>query len=224
MSECVKIGNATLYHGDCREILPTLGKVDAVVTDPPYGIDGGRGGDARDYAKGAYHAGFVDTPAYIAQVCAPAVEACIELATAVAVTPGIRCLHLYPTPRDMGCFWTPASCTHGPWGMSTFQPILYYGKDWRAGKGALPSGRQVTESAEKNGHPCPKPVGAWKWLVDKTAPAMGTVLDPFMGSGTTGVACANLGRSFIGIELERKYFDIACERIEAAHAQGRLFQ
>jgi DNA modification methylase len=108
--------------------------------------------------------------------------------------------------------------------MSTFQPILYYGKDWRAGKGALPSGRQVTESAEKNGHPCPKPVGAWKWLVDKTAPAMGTVLDPFMGSGTTGVACANLGRSFIGIELERKYFDIACERIEAAHAQGRLFQ
>ena len=49
------------------------------------------------------------------------------------------------------------------------------------------------------------------------------ICDPFMGSGTTGVACANLGRKFIGIEIERKYFDIACERIEAAYAQGRLF-
>ena len=87
----------------------------------------------------------------------------------------------------------------------------------------MPSGKQVTESAQKNGHPCPKPQKAWTWLVDKVASPTSTVLDPFMGSGTTGVACANLGRKFIGIEIERKYFDIACERIEAAYAQGRLF-
>jgi DNA modification methylase len=217
------IGDATLYLGDCREILPTLGKVDAVVTDPPYGIDGGSGGDSRYYSKSAYDASFDDTPWYIKSVCARVITDCIYIADAVALTSGIRCLHLYPTPRDMGCFWTPAACTHGPWGMTTFQPILYYGKDWRAGKGALPSGKTVTEAAEKNGHPCPKPIGAWKWLVDKVARPDGLVLDPFMGSGTTGVACAQLGRKFIGIEIEERYFDIACERIANAYRQTPLF-
>ena len=223
MTERVVIGNATLYHGDCLEILPTLPKVDAVVTDPPYGIEGGKGGDAKDYAKGSYIGSFDDTPEYIQRVCVSAVRWSLENVASVAVTPGIRCLHLYPVARDMGCFWTPAACTHGPWGLTTFQPILYYGKDWRAGKGAMPSGKQVTEPSEKNGHPCPKPEKAWTWLVDKVAKPHAIVLDPFMGSGTTGVACANLGRKFIGIEIERKYFDIACERIEAAYAQGRLF-
>lgn len=74
---------------------------------------------------------------------------------------------------------------------------------------------------EKRGdHPTQKPIGVMEWAVSFTE---GLVLEPFMGSGTTGVACANLGRKFIGIELERKYFDIACERIEAAYSQGRLF-
>jgi DNA modification methylase len=218
-----RIGEATLYLGDCLEILPTLPKVDAVITDPPYGIDGGSGGDARDFAKGAYEAFWDDTPAYIESVCVPAIKACVDLADAVAVTPGIRCLDLYPKARDMGCFWTPAAATHGPWGFTTFQPILFYGKDWRAGKGALPSGRAVAEAAEKNGHPCPKPVGAWRWLVDKAAKPNAVVLDPFMGSGTTGVVCAETGRTFLGIEIEPRYFDIACERIDNAYRQQRMF-
>jgi DNA modification methylase len=218
-----RIGEATLYLGDCLEILPTLPKVDAVITDPPYGIDGGSGGDARDFAKGAYEASWDDTPAYIESVCVPAIKACVDLADAVAVTPGIRCLDLYPKARDMGCFWTPAAATHGPWGFTTFQPILFYGKDWRAGKGALPSGRAVAEAAEKNGHPCPKPVGAWRWLVDKAAKPNAVVLDPFMGSGTTGVVCAETGRTFLGIEIEPRYFDIACERIDNAYRQQRMF-
>jgi DNA modification methylase len=62
-----------------------------------------------------------------------------------------------------------------------------------------------------------------KWLVNRTSLAGETVLDPFMGSGTTGVACIDTGRRFLGIELERKYFDIACERIENAQRQSRLF-
>lgn len=223
MVDKVQIGDAILYHGDCLEILPTLPKVDAVITDPPYGIDGGSGGDASYFAKGGYDAAWSDTPEYIAKVCAPAVRTCVEMADAVAVTPGIRCMSVYPQARDMGCFWTPAAATHGPWGFTTFQPILYYGKDWRAGRGALPSGRAVTEAAEKIGHPCPKPLGAWQWLVDKVARPNAIVLDPFMGSGTTGVACANLGRKFIGIEIERKYFDIACERIDNAYRQQRMF-
>jgi site-specific DNA-methyltransferase (adenine-specific) len=218
-----RIGDAVLYLGDCYTILPTLSPVDAVVTDPPYGIDGGNGGDARDYRKADYGCEWPDTPDYIESRCVPALRLALDKAKAAAVTPGVACMPLYPPPRDIGCFWTPASCTHGPWGLTTFRPILYYGKDWRAGKGALPSGRVMTEAAEKNGHPCPKPIGAWTWLVDKACRPGGTVLDIFMGSGTTGVACANSGRSFIGIEIERKYFDIACERIAAAQAQGRLF-
>ncbi len=77
--------------------------------------------------------------------------------------------------------------------------------------------------ADKNDHPCPKPLSWMEWLCDRASLPGDTIADPFMGSGTTGVACANLERKFIGIEIEPKYFDIACERIEAAYAQGRLF-
>lgn len=218
-----RIGDCTLYLADCLDVLPTLGVVDAVVTDPPYGIDGGVGGDSREYEKAKYSGVFKDSPKYIDDVCVPVISWCVANSGAAAVTPGIRCLGLYPQWRDIGAFWTPASCTHGPWGMTTFQPILFYGLDWRAGKGAMPSGRQVTEAAEKNGHPCPKPIRAWRWLVDKTAKPESTVLDPFMGSGTTGVACVQLGRKFIGIEIDPDYFDIACERIYNAERQHDLF-
>ena len=80
------------------------------------------------------------------------------------------------------------------------------------------------ESDIKGKHPCPKPESFMRWMVGKASLPDETVLDPFMGSGTTGVACMNLGRRFIGIEIEPKYFDIACERIERAYAQGKLFQ
>ena len=224
MTQPVIIGDATLYLGDCREILPTLGKVDAVVTDPPYGINKGRGGDASRWGKGEYQSDiWSDTPEYIGDVVVPAINVALALCEAAGITPGIRHAFMYPRPSDMGCFWTPAAQTHGPWGFSTIQPILYYGKDWRAGYGALPSGILLTEAAEKNGHPCPKPFNGWRWLVDKVSPPKATVLDPFMGSGTTGVACVKLGRKFIGIEIEPKYFDIACRRIEQAYAQPDMF-
>lgn len=218
-----RIGNQRLILGDCLQVMPTLGRFDAVVTDPPYGIDGGRGGDARDFAKGVYSGSFEDTPEYIAKVCVPAISFAIGICDAVALTPGIRCLTAYPQPRDMGCFWTPAACTHGPWGMTTMQPILYYGRDWRAGRGALPSGRQLTERAQPNGHPCPKPVEAWSWLVQKAVPPGGTCLDPFMGSGTTLVACQRMGRHGTGIELDPEYFEIACRRVDEAARQPDLF-
>jgi site-specific DNA-methyltransferase (adenine-specific) len=217
------IGNATLYLGDCRDVLHAIQPPFCVVTDPPYGIRGGTGGDARDFAKGAYEASWDDTPEYIATVVAPVIRQCIERAVAVAVTPGIRCLNHYPLARDMGCFWTPAAATHGPWGMTCFQPILYYGKDHRAGKGAWPTGKSMTEAAEKNGHPCPKPYKAWRWLIAKVAHPGMTVVDPFMGSGTSGAVCADLGLPFVGIEVEPIYFDIACTRIKAVQDQGRLF-
>ena len=72
-------------------------------------------------------------------------------------------------------------------------------------------------------HPMPRHLKHVRWLVEWHSEATDTVLDPFMGSGTTGVACTNLGRAFVGIEIEPRFFDIACERITAAHAQHRMF-
>ena len=86
--------------------------------------------------------------------------------------------------------------------------------------------RQVQHSisatnSERVGHPTQKPVRVMEWSISH-APEAETICDPFMGSGTTGVAAMNMERRFIGIERERKYFDIACDRIEQAQAQGRL--
>ena len=78
--------------------------------------------------------------------------------------------------------------------------------------------------SEKNGHPCPKPLGFMERLIERATLDGETVLDPFMGSGTTGVACARLGRRFIGVEIEPRYFDIACRRIEDAQRQGDMFR
>lgn len=101
----------------------------------------------------------------------------------------------------------------GPWGFTTFHPILYYGRDFRAGRGALPSGTKMTEAAEKNGHPCPKPIGAWTWLLDKVSQPGETVIDPFCGSGTTLRAALDTGRKAIGIEIEERYCEIAVRRL-----------
>ena len=93
-----------------------------------------------------------------------------------------------------------------------FTPILYYGRDWRAGKCARPTGRQVTERAEDNGHPCPKPLKAWTWLVDKVTPEGDTVLDPFCGYGTTLIAALETGRKAVGVEIEERYCELAARR------------
>lgn len=86
----------------------------------------------------------------------------------------------------------------------------------------MPSGRTVTEAARKNGHPCPKPIQAWKWLVDKTCLFGGRIFDPYTGSGTTGVACIRTGRKFIGCEIEERYCEIAAKRLEAALHKGPI--
>lgn len=214
------IGDATLYLGDCREILPTLGKVDAVVTDPPYGVRLGEDGPT-SIGKTAY-ASFEDTPENVRAVCVPVVEDCIRLFGRVVLTPGARNFRAYPEPTELGSIFNPAGAGFSRWGFTTSQPILYYGKDPH-GQSKKPQSIQSTETSEKNGHPCPKPIKLMEWMVDRASLAGQTILDPFMGSGTTGVACAKLGRKFIGIEIEPKYFDIACKRIDDAYKQPRLF-
>ena len=113
----------------------------------------------------------------------------------------------------MGAFYTPAAVGVGPWGFQTIHPILFYGRDYRAGLGALPTGRILTEAGADNGHPCAKPLLAWRWLLEKVSEPNDLILDPFMGSGTTLRAAKDLGRRAIGIEIEEKYCEIAVKRL-----------
>ena len=221
--EKVIIGNAELWHGDCREILPTLSKVDAVVADPPYGVNGGSGTMGKASQQTKYeNSTWRDDAEYVRHVCVPAVRLALSISKRGAITPGTPNAFLYPHPCDIGAFYQPAAVGMGKWGRATVQPILFYGKDPRAGLTIQPIHYVLTERAEELGHPCNKPVKAIVWLVNRVSVQGDVALDPFMGSGTTGVACANLGRKFIGIEIERKYFDIACRRIEDAQRQQRL--
>tara|TARA_R110000824_G_scaffold42410_1_gene124878 strand:- start:71 stop:778 length:708 start_codon:yes stop_codon:yes gene_type:complete len=218
----VKIGDCTLYQGDCLEIMPTLDKVDAVVTDPPYGIGERKGTISKKRDKNNYYS-VDDTEDNILKVVIPAIKIALEKSTRAIITPGGKCAWHYPKPTDIGIFYQPAAMGMTHWGRTTSQPVLFYGKDPMSGKTIKPLHWIVTEAPEKNGHPCPKPIRIWTKVVDRASMTGETVLDPFMGSGTTGVACAKLGRKFIGIELEPKYFDIACERIQKAYDQPDMF-
>ena len=205
------IGDARLILGDCLEVLPTLGKVDAVVTDPPYGV-------------GLEYGQFIDSVENVKEIGPKVIELCRGLASVVSVTTGNKNHYFYPMPDWTLCWFNRAGSGSGPWGFSCWQPILCYGKDpyLTNGRGRRPDFIEHNETSEPNGHPCPKPIHFVERWIDRVN-LWGTILDPFMGSGTTGVACANLGRRFIGIEIEEKYFDIACKRIEIAYQQPRLF-
>ena len=231
MKRAVIIGDCTLYLGDCREVLPTLGRVDAVVTDPPYGVGfSGKKAKQRNgsQTKGAHgYESFEDTPENICAVIIPAISQAIAIAKRAAITPGTRSLHAYPEADDIGCFFSAAGNGVGRWGFTCSQPILFYGIDpfQEAGAGCRANslGQTYPNDANGIGHPCAKPFPQIKWLVWRSTAPTDIVLDPFMGSGTTGVACVKLGRKFIGVEIDERYFDIACKRIEAAYAQPDLF-
>lgn len=202
----------TLYHAPAT-LLDVAESCDVFLTDPPYGLGVRAHGDAQRFGKSDYGASWEDTPEYVLSTVVPIVMALVARSRAGALTPGIRCWDLYPKPKDVGCFWTPASVTHGPWGVNTFWPIFYYGKDWRGNRGRLPSGRLVTEAARVEGHPCPKPLKAWTWLLNKVAAPGESILDPFCGSGTTLVAAKNSGHRAIGFEIEERYCEIAARRL-----------
>jgi len=219
MSEVVTIGDATLYHGDCLEILPTLDKVDAVVTDPPYGI-------------GFEYYGYDDTRDNLRNLISGLWKHKPE-SERVVILPGITQISEYPHPDWIGCITWNTTGSFGKYGYTQWMPVLLYGKDLKGFgnvngvtksdtlriSGGAGVGFQRTK--EEKEHTCPKPENLMRLCVNRFTD--GEVLDPFMGSGTTGVACMNLGRKFIGIEIEERYFDIACKRIEAAYAQPDMF-
>ena len=208
--------NVQIIHGDCLEVLKTLptGSVDAVVTDPPYGI-------GEDYAT------FEDTRGNVEKLIHAVMPELLRIARVVLLTPGNGNQHFYPRP-DWTLAWVErAGAGMNRWGFTCWQPVLAYGKNPYLARrmGLRPDvfiGSGEKASTEK--HPCPKPMGVMKWMIDRATAVEGTtVLDPFMGSGTTGVACVQTGRKFIGIEIDAGYCEIARKRIEEAQAKKGLF-
>lgn len=218
MSRIETIGDATLYLGDCREILPGLGTVDAVVTDPPYGVMLGEQRDRRGdhiLVKDRYD-GYQDTRENFAGIVVPGVTSALESAKRGLVFVSASTAWMLPAPDGIGGVYLPSAQGRFIWGFRSFAPCLLYGHAPALQFGCRATAFQSSEISEKNGHPCPKPIGWMTWAVSLASLPNETILDPFMGSGTTGVAAVKLGRRFIGIEVEPRYFDIACRRIQAA--------
>lgn len=218
-----RIGDCRLILGDCLEVMPLLGEVDALVTDPPYGVNGGSGTLGKKSEKTKYSGAFDDTLEYLQTVSVKAVLMALKMTKRGAITPGNQHAFEYPKPDDMGIMYQPASTGLSRWGRCTSQPILFYGRDPRLGLTIQPKHIVATKASEKNDHPCPKPLYVMEWIVNRASLEAETVLDPFMGSGTTLVACAKLGRKGIGIEIDPDYFDISCKRVEEAYRQPDLF-
>ena len=210
MRDPVIIGDCTLYLGDCREILPTLGKVDAVVTDPPYGLGdwNNRGSNARR----PFDSDFTQT------WDKPIDQETINLMLACSNEQIIWGWNYFADllPRTKQVFvWNK-----GIRGMHFNDCELAWTSQFREASRVFDFSPSAMEPKQ---HQTQKPIALMRWCVDRL-PDAHTILDPFMGSGTTGVACVKLGRKFIGIEIEPKYFDIACKRIEDAYKQGDMFR
>lgn len=204
-------GAIRLYCGDCRDYLDDLrGEVDCVVTDPPYGICvnhnmGRRRGDMpSSYGRVSWD----DVP--ISRACC---DALLKMSSEVVLWGANHFMDAIASPSPGWLVWDKlfsndvsfAACELA----YTTLPITVK--------------KFTCSSARKNGvHPTQKPIELMEWCIAMTVGA--TVCDPFMGSGTTGVACVRLGRRFIGIEKERKYFDIAVKRITDELGKLRLFE
>lgn len=213
MIEPVLIGDATLYLGDCMDILPRLASVDAVITDPSYGMDFQSNYRIEKHQKIAND----KSTDLLKWACE------IEARHGKYIFCQWDNLQVVPKPKSCVTWvknnWSMGDLQHEH-GRQTEVALFYPGENH-----FFPKGRpaDVIHAARTGNefHPTEKPVALMVIFLEWTA---GDVLDPFMGSGTTGVAAIQLGRKFIGIEREPKYFDIACQRIEQAYAQGKLFE
>jgi site-specific DNA-methyltransferase (adenine-specific) len=201
-----QIGDATLYLGDCMEVLPTLGKVDAVITDPPYGIS-----FAAQPTKWQRRAGH--KPEAWDDSLALDINALRALGDVQIIWGG----NYYDLPPTRG--WLSWFKPDAPPSMANFE-LAWTNQDRNARQLSVSIG---ATNAERVGHPTQKPLALMRWCIEQAGrPA--SIADFFIGSGTTGVAAIQLGCKFIGIEREPKYFDIACRRIEQAAKQGQLFE
>jgi len=234
MSDFIKIGSATLYLGDCREILPTLQKVDAVITDPPYGESTHANAKSnRSIGHGNKAIDFSSMTAYeLDQVLVLCGQRCDRWLVSTMEWRHIAKFDMHPpvgwelvrfgvwvktNPMPQISADRPAQ---GWEGIAYMHSTSGEKKSWNGGG---THGNYVGSLVTDGAHPTGKPLPLFSQFVDRFTDRGNLVLDPFMGSGTTGVAAIQMGRQFIGIEREPKYFDIACKRIEQAAAQSQLF-
>ena len=211
MSRIETIGNATLYLGDCREILPSLPMVDLVLTDPPYGI----GWKPRVNHKDQPWVDVIDFD--IRQVLIGkkhVIWGGQYFANVLPVKEGWLTWVKRPIDSDFSNDNRSYATTELAW--RDFGKARFMCHVW---DGGMRSGNSENRTFC---HPSQKPIELMTWCISHDKDCE-TVADPFMGSGTTGVACVNMGKTFYGIEREQKYFDIACQRIENAYRQERLF-
>jgi len=203
-----RIGLATLYCGDCREIAPTLERPAAVISDPPYGI-----GFAAQPTKWQRRAG--KAPEMWDDAPDAFVEELPQAADVVALWGG----NYYALPPSRG--WLVWRKPDAPPSMASFE-MCWTNRNQNA--------REVVQSisatnAERVGHPTQKPVAVMRFTIDAVSVLPGgVILDPYMGSGSTGVAAVQMRHPFVGIEIEPRYFDTACRRIEEAQRQFDLFR
>jgi site-specific DNA-methyltransferase (adenine-specific)/modification methylase len=197
-------------------VLPTLGKVDAVVTDPPYGIGEAAGANksrsklaiAKDYGNRSWDNEPIT--AHHINLIGDASRWHIIFGGNYFDLPPSRCWLVWDKLNGGNCF---ADCELAWTNLNKAVRRIQY--RWNG---------MIRQNNEPRGdHPTQKPVGVMTWCIEQLPAGCNTILDPFMGSGTTGVACVKLGRKFIGIELDPEYFDIACRRIEKAYKQPDLF-
>ena len=209
-----RIGSATLYQGDARELYTDTLRGASVITDPvwpncPPGLLAGS-----------------DAPHWLLS----------EVLLRCDVRTVVIVLGFDSDPRFLGMVpdsWPYIRSQQLPYAMPGYRGRLLSGDEMAYVFGEIPQARGIipgrartvtsTKASRATGHPCPRADEHMVQLVGWWSPDGGTVVDPFMGTGSTGVACAKLGRPFIGVEIDPGYFDAACERIAAAQSQGRLF-
>ncbi len=215
----VVIGDCVLYHGDCLDIMPTLDKVDAVVTDPPYGIDvidKTYQNKKTKPGKSAAHKTVWDnsqvwdkerpdlTPLFAWAKCKH-----IIFGGNYFDLPSTSCWLVWDKQNGSNDF---ADCELAWTDLDKAVRLIQW--QWNG---------MIRKNQEERFHPTQKPVGVMEWCINHLPEETNIILDPYCGSGTTGVACAKLGRKFIGIEIDEDYFNIAGERIRKAYEQPALF-
>lgn len=213
------IGPCRLILADCVDVLFSGVHADVMITDPPFGVafNGKRRRAAADaqVTTGGYDDEETESAAIVTQAILWSQKSCRSAAVFVSN----RLVGQVPIPTSVGGIFSPSSVVMDRWGFVTHHMLYFYGRDpFRIGRigGSQPNSVSIQTKAVRTSHPCEKPLPWMKWLVERASKNDDVVLDPFMGSATTAVACIASGRKFVGVEVNHDYFKLACERVENA--------